>query len=766
MSLYHRSTLRLILTSLLLVLITISMAFVHPLKARAATDNKAKKNPLEWVADLKSPTQGTRTRATVALAKVKPMPPEVVLATADLLKDENWSVRAQVLMVLGNMGTDAAIALPQIIDVLDDENEHVRRSAAGALTRVPATTSETQLALVQALEADDRYLRSQASYALAKAKPVSVTATQELSRIAASENRQASMAAFNVLEKLSAEDVVPLLLPLLSHDDYHFSQNAARVIGSFGPEAGAAVPTLITLLDQYPHYLMAVHTLGRIGPGAKDAIPALLALFERADPSRELRLAATVALNKIGPEPQQVVPLFNEELAKQDMSEASGRYRAALAEAIITMSGPDDPAIQNYVRRLVRDLHSWLAFTRVEAVKGLVALGPAAAPATDALRDSLRADKESKIRALAAQALGEIGGAAHPALPDLYTAQAEDEAYVKKSAAKAIAKIETDTQPAVLAAPAGPLTPIDERVERQREINADIAALSLSGSRLEHASLRLLERAPDSLPAMHRALVAPDTTPQVRSRLLLLVQDLGDPRSVEVIIKAVKTNPEQPALLRDGLRALAELPPSAASLEVVTSVLEDPGKNAVVQRQALLYFATHRDQRGARWARHFADNDDANMRIAALYLAASLEDPKALPPIVNLLQEQPRHTDRYALLLGLSYLTNLTEFAELAREQPRDKEYESVLRLANLRFAQGEERVTLARQMLSSPFPNERRLAIDALLKANGIDELSSLITRWGSVPPQTRAAIAAGLYRAGYQLVEKERKLGIERLQ
>ena len=75
-------------------------------------------------------------------------------------------------------------------------------------TRVPATTSETQLVLVKALEADDRYLRTQAGYALAKAKEGSMEVTQELARIAASsDNRQASMAAFKVLETQSAGDV-------------------------------------------------------------------------------------------------------------------------------------------------------------------------------------------------------------------------------------------------------------------------------------------------------------------------------------------------------------------------------------------------------------------------------------------------------------------------------------------------------------------------------------------------------------------------------
>ena len=760
-----RSTLRRLLTSLLLALAAITLAVVHSPVA-AAADKKAEKKPLEWVADLKSPTQGTRTRATIALAKLKPTPPEVAIATADLLKDEDWSVRAQVLMVLGNMGADASIALPQIMAALDDANEHVRRSAASALTRVPAATVETRLALVRALESEDRHLRSQAGRALAAAPAGSATIAPELARIAASENRQASMAAFNVLEKLPAADVLPLLVPMLSSDDRQTRGNAARVIGNFGAEASAAVPTLITLLDKYPHYLMAVRTLGRIGPGAKAAIPALLALFERSsDPSRELRLTITGALMRIGPEPQQVLPLFREELAQQDMSEASGRYRAALAAAIITMRGPDDPAIRDYVKRLARDQRSWQPLTRVEAVKGLVALGPAAAPAMDALRDSLRKDKEPKIRALAAQALGEIGSAAHPALPDLRKAQQEDEAYVNKYATAAIAKIEASAQTAAPLATATPLAPVDEHAERQKEIAADIAALSGSGSRRARASLRLLERAPDSLPAMHRALLVPDTKPRDRSRLIALVQDLGNPRSVEVIIKTAKANPEQPGLRRDALRALAELPPSPASFEFATRVLEDPGANVQVQRQALLYFAKHRDPRGAQWAKHFADDDDANMRIVTLYLAASLEDPQALQPIATLLQEQPRHSARYALLLGLADLTDLAEFEKLTKDQPKDKEYESVLHLASLRVAQGKERVTLALQMLNSHFPNERRIAMDALLKANVVSELAPLLKQWGRVPPQARATIAAGLYRGGYQIVERDRSLGIERL-
>jgi len=66
--------------------------------------------------------------------------------------------------------------------------------------------------------------------------------------------------------------------------------------------------------------------------------------------------------------------------------------------------------------------------------------------------------------------------------------------------------------------------------------------------------------------------------------------------------------------------------------------------------------------------------------------------------------------------------------------------------------------------MLESPFLNERRLAMRALLDRNALGELTSLLERWWAVPPPMRATVAAELYRGGYRLVEKDRRLVIEK--
>lgn len=763
-----RSRLRRFPASLCLALATTALTVAHDAGAERPGGSGEDKPALEWVEDLKSPTPGSRTRATIALAKLKPTPPEVVAGVAALLEQENWSVRAQVLMVLGNMGPDASSALPTILAALHDENEHVRRSAAGALPKIPARTHEIRLALVEALGAENRYLRTQAGYALAAVAEEAGDVAPELSRLAASDDRLVREAVNKVLAKLPADAAVPVLIPLLTHEDGPVRQGAAGTLGSFGPAARAAVPTLIALLDEYPHYLMAVHTLGRIGPGAKEAIPALLALFDRSDPSRQLRIAAAHALGGIGPEAREVLPRFRDELAAQDFSEASGRYRATLAAAILEMSGPDAPSIQAYVKRLARAQSSWKPMTRVEAVKALAALGPAASPALDSLRASLRKDREPKIRGLAADALGGIGGAARLALPELRKAQADDQKYVRKRATAAIAKIEASgAETALPSAGSEKPVPRAEHAERQKEIAADIVALSGSGSHQRRAALRLLERAPESLPALHRAVLSPDTNARDRGRLIALLLDLGDPRSVDVLLQVMRAHPQEPGLRIDALRALGELPQSTDSFEFARRTLSDAQEIPRVKRQALMYFAMQRDERGREWAERLRNSPDLDMRVAALLLAASLGDATALEPITTLLREQSRASIRYGLLLALAELVDPAEFVRrVGPARQHGDEYDSALRIAKLRSARAKERVALARKMLESQFPNERRIAMRALLELNALNELTSLLEQWWMVPAHMRATVAAELYRGGYHLVEKDRRLEIERRQ
>jgi hypothetical protein len=85
---FTRSRLRRFPASLCVALVTAALVFGHEAGAERPGRRGEDKPALEWVEELKSPTQGTRTRATIALAKLEPTPPEVVAGVAALLEQD------------------------------------------------------------------------------------------------------------------------------------------------------------------------------------------------------------------------------------------------------------------------------------------------------------------------------------------------------------------------------------------------------------------------------------------------------------------------------------------------------------------------------------------------------------------------------------------------------------------------------------------------------------------------------------------------------
>jgi hypothetical protein len=80
---------------------------------------------------------------------------------------------------------------------------------------------------------------------------------------------------------------------------WHVRIEAVRYLQDMGPRAAAAVPALIsTLEDLDPHLRQeSARALGQIGASAKRAVPALEAAAESSDPT--LREAARTALERI-----------------------------------------------------------------------------------------------------------------------------------------------------------------------------------------------------------------------------------------------------------------------------------------------------------------------------------------------------------------------------------------------------------------------------------------------------------------------------------
>jgi len=711
--------------------------------------------------DLADPDPGAHNRALISISKRRPVPPEVLPALIDLLQDDDWRLRHRALMVLGNLGAEAMSALPEILVRLSDENEHVRRNAASALRRIPAQTREVRLGLVAALDHEDASVRREARFSLEEQAASAADVAPELARRLEHDNHDVRYAASQILGRLAPEAAVPVLIPVLAHGDGDVRNRAAHTLASFGTEAAPAVPTLRGMLREPERRHLAASTLVGLGPAAQPALPELVPLLETSDPAHTLGPVVARALGAIGPDATEALPSLRRALARTNDSEASGRYRTALVQAIGRISA-NDPAVDGYARRMARSLSSYDPMRRVEAGRALAGLGPSARPALAALRESLREDDEAKIRGLAADALGGIGAEAAAALPDLHLASSDRDPRVRKKATQAIDRIEKSLASARHPEAVPPAASLREAefASHGPTLAEDIEAL---GDRSAH--VRIVERGPAALPALHGVLLDASADPRRRHRALLLIGEVGDPGSVDPILASLRAHPEEPLAAIDALRVLSHLATTSAGSQFATGLVEDPATHPRVRRQALMYFAAHRDWSSRGFAARFRDDPDPETRAAALYLAARLADPDALTPIVQLLEAGPKASVRYGLLLALAELVAPGTFeTQAASHRKHQDEYESALRVSRFRSGSPEEQSALLARMLSSQFPNERRLAIRGLVQREALAELDPYLETWWRVPPPLRALLQSELRRAGYEIVEKPRKVAIAR--
>jgi HEAT repeat protein len=196
-------------------------------------------------------------------------------------------------------------------------------------------------------------------------------------------------------------------------------------LGSFGPEASAAVPVLIRHIHDPLSWelrqaaLASLASVGRdvnrAGPD-KDAIAAVAKLLTNNDEkSSQVRLAAVTALHVLGkgkPEEKELV------LAKEALTKATGDADRTVAiwawVALMTL----DKVSESGLSVVVRYLTDKDAMVRVAAVMALGALGADGKARLDKIIDRLD-DADPLVVAAAVDVLGGFGKAAEKAVPAL-----------------------------------------------------------------------------------------------------------------------------------------------------------------------------------------------------------------------------------------------------------------------------------------------------------------------------------------------------------
>ena len=232
-----------------------------------------------------------------------------VAAAVAALKTDDPNVRMKTANELGFMRTNAAKAVPALVDALEDSYEPVRRNAIYALGAIGEPAVES---LAGALGSEKEAFDMEPILHICDAA--------------------------HGLAATGASETVPALIAALQDERENVRASAAYALGEMGPVAAEAVDGLIALLTDESEEVRrhATSALGMIKVPVSKTVPALVEVLEdRAD--TDLGFFAAQALTRIGPDATEAVPALREALMSESAyvrgfsSEALGRIGTAEA---------------------------------------------------------------------------------------------------------------------------------------------------------------------------------------------------------------------------------------------------------------------------------------------------------------------------------------------------------------------------------------------------------------------------------------------------
>jgi HEAT repeat protein len=297
----------------------------------------------------------------------------VIAAFREALGDSENRVRVRAAMYLWSLETgDTARVVRVARRALRDADAQVRRWAVTLLKDVSSSSREAAAPavpdLTDALRDRDNAVRIEAALTLRN-------------------------------QGCPARLIIPALIEALKDDDHVLCRGAADALGLFGPEAGAAIGQLVSVLKENGEAsLSASEALAKIGPAA---VPALAELVRGRDPG--IRTLGVLALWHMGPGASGAASALVE--AMNDLKDGTGFDRRDFAAEALGRIGPRaGPAVVPALVAVIRNRQELARFRRacVETLRLLGAVAVDAIPALTEVQD------DPAVSELAAAALKKI----------------------------------------------------------------------------------------------------------------------------------------------------------------------------------------------------------------------------------------------------------------------------------------------------------------------------------------------------------------------
>jgi HEAT repeat protein len=227
----------------------------------------------------------TRSFALGCLERVGP-PATVVAAARPALHDTDPSVRMSAATALGNLGSVAAAAAPDLLSLTKDANAQVRISSALAVCKAAPGHVEDVLPVIRAeLTGSDLQNRVAAATAMLELPGQSAAALKVLREILeTTKNGGDRLTAVQALRApgAPASEVIPLIREALRDEDIGVNNEAIAVAADLGPAVRALGPDLVPLLHRpvigdslgggSPIRRLALNALWKIDPALAEKV--------------------------------------------------------------------------------------------------------------------------------------------------------------------------------------------------------------------------------------------------------------------------------------------------------------------------------------------------------------------------------------------------------------------------------------------------------------------------------------------------------------
>ncbi|MGF1580214.1 MAG: HEAT repeat domain-containing protein [Gemmataceae bacterium] len=251
----------------------------------------------------------------------------------DGLQNNNHFVRANAVLVLGDIHPDKAKLVKLLKPMIKDTHAIVRANVAKTLVRLEPEDADVTRAVVGMLDDNDLYVRTGVVEALGNLKSDAPEIIEGLIKGLQDSEARVRFRAAEMIGELGqkAKAAVPVLAKRLKAEGLAGSYRMAAALSQIGSDAEAATPALLEALndDAVLTRRYAAEALGKIGAVSNNVVPALIKTLE--DEEVSVVLAGVRSLGQIGPQASRAIPKLRN---LQRNGQLGPAFRQAIAKSL------------------------------------------------------------------------------------------------------------------------------------------------------------------------------------------------------------------------------------------------------------------------------------------------------------------------------------------------------------------------------------------------------------------------------------------------